>query len=47
MRDAPLDVLAAGYDAMFTNGWDASQAPMMGTGWDAMIDAALTSSEKP
>lgn len=40
MRDVPNNVLAAGYEAMFTDKWDGTQAPMMGAGWDAMIDSA-------
>lgn len=44
MREPPLDVLAAGHKAMFETPWDGSTAPMIGAGFDAMIDAALTSS---
>lgn len=39
-RDVDTDVLAKGYEAMFDDKWDGSQAPMMGAGWDAMLAAA-------
>lgn len=37
MRDVDNDVLHAGYEAMFIDKWDGTQAPMMGAGWDAML----------
>lgn len=40
LRDPPMEVLQAGYEAMFTDKWDGTQAPMMGAGYDAMINAA-------
>jgi hypothetical protein len=40
MRDVDNSILAEGYRAMFADEWDGTQAPMMGAGWDAMIDAA-------
>ena len=42
LREPNLNVLAEGHDAMFEGKWDASQAPMMGAAFDAMIDAALS-----
>jgi len=41
MKDAPLDVLGAMFEAMFEDKLDCTQAPMIGAGWDAGIDAAL------
>lgn len=40
MREPSMEILAEGYRAMFADKWDCSQAPMIGAGWDAMIDAA-------
>lgn len=42
MRDVENDTLAAGYEAMFEDKWDGTQAAMMGAGWEAMIDMALS-----
>lgn len=39
--DVSNDMLGAGYEAMFEDKWDGTQAPMMGAGWDAMLSAAL------
>lgn len=41
MKDPSLDILGAMFEAMFEDKWNASQAPMIGAGWDAGIDAAL------
>lgn len=40
LREPENDMLAAGYEAMFEDKWDGTQAPMMGAGWQAMIDHA-------
>lgn len=42
MKDPPFDILGAMFEAMFEDKWNGSQAPMIGAGWDAGIDAALT-----
>jgi len=42
MKDPPFDILGAVFEAMFEDKWNGSQAPMIGAGWDAGIDAALT-----
>jgi hypothetical protein len=41
MKDPPFDILGAMFEAMFEDKWNGSQAPMIGAGWDAGIDAAL------
>lgn len=40
MLEPENDILAAGYEAMFEDKWDGTQAPMMGAGWQAMINQA-------
>ena len=37
-----MDILKAGWEAMFDEPWDGTQAVMVGAGWDAMRKAALT-----
>lgn len=41
MRKPDNDMLRASFEAMFVDKWDGTQAAMMGTGWEAGIDAAL------
>jgi hypothetical protein len=43
MRDPSWEMMGAMYEAMFADKWDGSQAPMVGAGFDAAIDAALAS----
>lgn len=42
MKDPPLEILQAMFEAMFEDKWDGTQAVMIGAGFDAAIDAALT-----
>jgi len=39
-------VLKAGYEAMFNEKWDGSQAPMMGACYEAMVKAQAIKDEK-
>lgn len=39
---ADMDMLQAMYEAMFADKWDGTQAPMVGAGFDAAIDAILS-----
>lgn len=41
MRDPPSELYEALYEAMFIEKYDGTQAPMVGAGVDAFIDAAL------
>lgn len=40
MSDHEMDILRAGWEAMFSEPWDGSQAVMMGAAWDAMRKAS-------
>lgn len=42
MRPAPNDMLEAMHTAMFADPFDGTNLPMLGAGFDAAIDAALT-----
>ena len=41
MREPTHETMRAMYEAMFDDNYDGSQAPMVGAGFDAAIDAAL------
>jgi hypothetical protein len=46
MRDPSWEMMQAMYEAMFVDKWDGTQAPMIGAGFEAAIDAALSSSTR-
>ncbi len=41
MKDPPFEMLQAMYEAMFVDKWDATQAVMVGAGFDAALSTAL------
>jgi hypothetical protein len=45
MRDPTFEMMQAMHEAMFVDKWDASQAPMIGAGLDAAINAALSEAQ--
>jgi phage tail tape-measure protein len=47
MRDVPNAVLRAGFEAMFNDVWDGTEAALMGAGWDAMLTEALRDAGAP
>lgn len=45
LREPENEMLAVGYEAMFEDKWDGTQAAMMGAIWQAMLDALAPQAE--
>lgn len=45
MRDPTFEMMQAMHEAMFEDKWDGTQAPMIGAGFDAAIDAIIATNK--